>query len=99
MSIREQRLKKPLILSIIPHITKPGGITRKDNYKLIEYFEEERTELYDLENDLEEKIDLSERLPDISAYLLKELKEWRKIQSANMPTPNPAWDSAIVYKR
>ncbi|TAJ14516.1 DUF4976 domain-containing protein [Marinilabiliaceae bacterium JC017] len=63
-----------------PHATGDINCTavRKGRYKLIEFYDEHRAELYDLENDLEEAHDLSEQLPGVRDELLTLIHDWRK---------------------
>ena len=56
----------------------------RGNYKLIEFYDENRVELYDLENDLGEQHNLAEAKPEITKQLLKELHAWRKGVNAYM---------------
>jgi hypothetical protein len=58
--------------------------------KLIEWYEDDRAELYNLKDDLGEKNDLAARMPDKVAELRKMLAEWRRSVGARMPTPAPA---------
>jgi arylsulfatase A-like enzyme len=62
-----------------PHATGDSNSTslRKGKYKLVEFYDIDKVELYDLENDLEEQIDLSDSLPEIKEALLKEIYDWR----------------------
>ncbi len=67
----------------------PGGAVRLGDYKLIEFYEDNRVELYNLRDDLGEKHDLSAASPEKAAELRRMLHEWRKDIGAAMPTPNP----------
>ncbi|HQG56737.1 MAG TPA: hypothetical protein PK496_06995, partial [Bacteroidales bacterium] len=60
-------------------------------YKLIDNFERERLELYDLEADISEKYDISATCPEKTNELYKLLDEWRKANNARMMLPNPNW--------
>ena len=42
----------------------PGYAIRKGEYKLVEHYDPEKTELYNLKNDLSETRDLSKSMPD-----------------------------------
>lgn len=48
---------------------RPGSAIRENNWKLIKFYEGDRLELYDLENDLEEQHDLYEKYPGIAIRL------------------------------
>ncbi len=69
--------------------TTPVGAVRAGDWKLLEYFEDGRLELYNLKDDPAEKIDLSPRMPDKAASLLQQLQRWRTQAGAAMPAPNP----------
>ncbi len=68
--------------------TTPGGAIRAGDWKLIEFFEEGRLELYNLKNDLGEIKNLAESVPDKAEELHAKLIAWRKAIAAPMPTPN-----------
>jgi arylsulfatase A-like enzyme len=74
------------------HNTTPGGIIRAGDWKLIEYFEDNRVELYNLREDLGETKDLAATSPEKAAGLRKKLADWRTSVGAQMPTPNPDYD-------
>ena len=67
--------------------TTPAGAVRSGDYKLIEFFEDGRLELYDLKNDLGEKRDLAAARPDLVKELHAKLIGWRKSIGAPMPRP------------
>ena len=70
----------------------PGGAIRLGDLKLIEHFEDGRTELYDLRADPGERHDLSRDKLEQTTDLLKRLQEWRKSVDVQMPTPNPDYN-------
>lgn len=67
----------------------PGAAIRLGRYKLIEFFEDGRTELYDLEGDLAEANDLADALPEVREDLLTRLHAWQSSIDARFPAPNP----------
>ena len=69
----------------------PGGAVRAGDYKLIEFYEDNRVELYNLKADIGEKNNLADEMPEKAAELLNMLKAWRKEVDAQMPTPNPGY--------
>lgn len=69
--------------------TKPCSALRLENYKLIYFYEDERTELYDLEKDVGESTDLSVKLPDLTASLKEKLFALLNGANARFPVPNP----------
>lgn len=70
---------------------QPGGAVRMGDYKLIEWYESGRTELYDLRNDPSEKHDLAAVAVDVQRDLSRRLRDWRTSVNAKMPTPNPEY--------
>lgn len=72
--------------------TTPYGAIRKGDFKLIEYFDDMRVELYDLKNDLGEGENLASSKPAEVDQLRKRLHTWRKEVGAQMPSKNPAHD-------
>lgn len=81
-----------------PHY-HPGGATpysavRAGDWQLVEFFEDNHAELYNLKDDAGEKNDLAEKNPKKKAELLKMLAEWRTSVGAQMPTENPNYDPA-----
>jgi arylsulfatase A-like enzyme len=88
------RLSREAVYWHYPHYhnTLPGGAVRAGDWKLIEYFEDGRVELYNLKEDLGETKDLAAAMPDKAADLRKKLADWRKSVGAQMPAPNPDYD-------
>ena len=68
--------------------TTPAGVIRDGDYKLIEFFEDGRRELYNLREDIGEKKNLASDMPDKTRQLYDKLVAWRKAVNAPMPTPN-----------
>jgi hypothetical protein len=62
---------------------------RAGDWKLIEFFEDGRVELFNLRNDPAERYDLASRMPDKAAELRGSLETWRKSAGAAMPVNNP----------
>lgn len=67
----------------------PAGAIRVGNWKLIEFFEDGRTELYDLAKDLSETHDLAAEQPAKVKELQGRLTVWQKTVGARLPVPNP----------
>jgi len=81
-----------------PHY-HPGGATpysaiRAGDYRLVEFFEDNHIELYNLKQDIGETKDLVKEMPDKARELTEELHAWRKSVGAQMPEPNPNYDPA-----
>lgn len=70
-----------------PWRTTPAGAIRRGDYKLIEYFEDGRLELYDVRNDLGESTNLGNQMPQKVEELYGSLKSWREEVGADLPTP------------
>ncbi len=62
---------------------------RAGDWKLIEFYEDMRVELYNLKDDLSEAHDLAKAKPEKAAELRTMLHNWRQSVDAQMPTPNP----------
>jgi arylsulfatase A-like enzyme len=71
--------------------TTPVSAVRSGDWKLLEYLEDGRTELYHLKDDPGEKTDLAAQMPDKAASLLHQLHHWRTQVGAAMPAANPAF--------
>jgi len=68
----------------------PCSVVRKGDWKLIQFFESDSVELYNLAEDIGEKKELSKSQPEKAAAMLKELKQWQKETKAVIPSePNP----------
>jgi len=70
----------------------PCSAVRAGDYKLIEYFEDYRVELYNLKNDIGETKDLSKINPAKAKELRAMLHRWRKAVNAQIPKPNPDYN-------
>jgi arylsulfatase A len=85
------KLKRQNLYWHYPHYyptTTPVGAIRQGYWKLLEYFEDNHIELYDLSNDIGERNDLAEKMPEKAEELRKSLDAWRKDVKAQMPTRN-----------
>jgi arylsulfatase A-like enzyme len=65
--------------------TRPGSAVRLGDWKLIQYFEYNDLELYNLKEDISEKNNLAETNPEKLQELLKILENWR--EKINAPVP------------
>ncbi|QQE13785.1 sulfatase [Planctomycetota bacterium] len=71
----------------------PAAAIRFDDYKLIRYFEDNSTKLYNLKTDISETIDLSSSNPTKHDQLLTLLNNWLAQTNAPIPSKlNPAFD-------
>lgn len=73
--------------------TTPCGAIRAGDYKLLEFFEDGRVELYNLKEDIGEKRDLAASMPEKANELRSRLARWRETQKAPMPIPLAAKES------
>ena len=80
----------------LPHYTnqgsRPAGAARDGRWKLVEHYDSDDVELFDLESDVGEQRDLSKVDPERTAALRQRLRAWRAAVSAQENTPNPAVD-------
>ena len=66
--------------------TTPVSVIHQGNYKLLEFFEDDRVELYDIANDMGERNELSGSMPEKAAAMKRMLAAWRTAIQAPMPT-------------
>lgn len=67
----------------------PGAAIRYGDYKLIEFFEDTRVELYNTKTDISETNNLASIMPDKVKQLREQLHIWQRKVGAKMPSPNP----------
>lgn len=68
--------------------TKPVSVIRSGNYKLLEFLEDGKIELYNLVEDVGEKNNLASQMPDLKKELYDKLTNWRSDIKAPMPSKN-----------
>ncbi len=68
--------------------TTPVGLIEVGDWKLMEFFEDRRRELYNLHDDIGEQHNLAEKMPDKAKELHAKMLAWREAIKAPMPTPN-----------
>ena len=90
----DRKLERAALFWHFPHYSNhgmqsPGGAIRAGDYKLLEYFENNTVQLFNLQHDLGEQHDLSATEPDKVAELREQLHTWRQNVSAAMMPPNP----------
>ncbi|HVV00844.1 MAG TPA: sulfatase, partial [Verrucomicrobiae bacterium] len=61
---------------------------------LIEYYENNTVQLFNMAADPGEQHDLAKAQPEKARELQTLLHDWRKSVGAEMPTPNPNYDSS-----
>jgi arylsulfatase A-like enzyme/lysophospholipase L1-like esterase len=67
----------------------PGAAIRMGKWKLIEWYENNTIELFDLEKDNGEQNNVANANVEIKNKLLTMLHDWQKKENAEMPTANP----------
>jgi arylsulfatase A-like enzyme len=90
------RLKRDALYWHYPHY-HPGGATpysavRSGDWRLVEFFEDGRAELFDLKTDVGETRDLAKEKTDRVKELRGRLAAWRKAVGAQLPATNPDHD-------
>jgi arylsulfatase A-like enzyme len=75
----------------------PGSAIRRGNFKLIEFYEDSRVELYDMDLDIGEQSDLSQTRPFLARELRGELRAWLEEVGAIYPKPNPDFKKELQY--
>jgi arylsulfatase A-like enzyme len=79
-----------------PHYTNqgshPSGSVRDGDWLLVELYDEEKVELYDLGADIGERHDVADAHPDRVAAMRAALDAWRKENDVQYNTPNPDFD-------
>ncbi len=68
---------------------KPGAAIREGEWKLIEFYETGRWELFNIAKDIRESSNLIEKEPKIADKLGAKLDAWRRETGAQMMQPNP----------
>jgi len=82
-----------------PWRTTPASVVRQGDWKLIEFFEDGRLELYNVRADISETKDLADEEPERAKTLHAKLAQWR--QRVNAPVPrqlNPRFDPASLER-
>jgi len=84
---------KPLVWHF-PHYqtdkgNRPSTAIRQGAWKLVRHYEQERDELYQLDDDLSESKDLAESEPEVAQKLAKDLDAYLASIDAPMAKPNP----------
>ncbi|MDA0835452.1 MAG: sulfatase-like hydrolase/transferase [Planctomycetota bacterium] len=78
--------------------SRPAGAIRDGDWKLIENFEDDNLELYNLTEDESEVNDLAKTETARVDELHAKLKSWRDQVGARMPTLNPDFDDALHHR-
>ena len=93
---RGRRLPERALFWHYPHYSNQGGepasAIRLGPWKLIEFYDRPRRELYHLGKDPAEQVNLVEREPSVARRLTARLHRWLKSTGAVLPERNPAHD-------
>jgi hypothetical protein len=65
---------------------------RSGDWRLVEFYDDMRVELYNLADDLGESKNLADSHPEQTARLRTMLHDWRRSVGAQMPVSNPNHD-------
>lgn len=95
--LNHKEVKRDALFWHYPHY-HPGGSTtyssvRRNNWKLIYFYETDKKELYNLSTDLSEKNDLSLSNPQLTERLYQEMVRWKKSVNAQDPVSNPKYNA------
>ncbi|MCE5205957.1 MAG: sulfatase [Porphyromonadaceae bacterium] len=71
--------------------TTPVSAIRYKEWKLLKYYEDNSIELYNLKDDMSEKINLAKENPELTEKLLNKLAEWLQETKASSPSPNSGY--------
>lgn len=87
--LRGERRERGPIFWHYPHYGNQGGAptgaVRDGDWKLIEWYEDGRLELFNLADDLSEKHNVADANPEVRDRLQRQLADWRKATGAVMP--------------
>ena len=101
LSEPDAKLDRDTLYWHLPHYhhSTPASAIRRGDWKLIEFFENNSAELYDLGRDPGEKNNLAASEPQRTRELRTALAAWRRDVRARMPEPNPEHDPARASER
>jgi arylsulfatase A-like enzyme len=72
----------------------PGAVIRDGNYKLIEWYEDNKVELFDLSKDVSERNNLALADSNRAKSMLEKLRNWRKSVGAKSTSVNSNYDAS-----
>lgn len=103
--LKGDKLVQRILYWHYPHYGNQGGepssIIRDGDWKLIYYYEDERTELYNLRIDQSESEPLNAQYPEKVIKLSQKLKKMLSVSGAKYPVADPLYDpiKEAEYKR
>jgi arylsulfatase A len=80
------------------HHSRPASSIRSGDWKLIEFLEEGKLELFNLKDDIGESDNQASARPELAKRLQHQLASWRKSSGARMPTANPKHDPQRAHE-
>ncbi len=80
------------------HHSTPASAIREGDWKLLEFFEDERLELYNLKADIGETRNLAGQQKEKAQALLAKLEAWRESVRAELPIPNQDYDAKRAHE-
>lgn len=90
----EKKFERGPVYFYFPHFSGqggfPAGAVRNGDWKLAENYEIGKTELFNIEKDISENIDLKLSNPKKAKELHEKLQRWRVTVNAKMPTAKPS---------
>lgn len=93
----EPSLDREALFWHFPHYgnqgARPGAVIRQGPYKLIEYYEDGKIELFQVEADPGEQYDISHTQPERVRRMQERLHRWLEEIEAKAPSPNPDYDA------
>jgi len=86
-----------------PHYHQEGGVPyssiRYDDFKLIQNFENNTYELYNLQNDIGESVNVIDKYPEEFKLMKDKLDAWRQDVNAQYASPNPDFNKKKERKK
>ncbi|GGZ92037.1 sulfatase [Algibacter mikhailovii] len=80
--------------------TRPGTVLIKKQWKLHRYYEDNAVELYNLDNDIEERKNLAKELPEKVEELTRMMDNWIEQMDAPIPTIlNSKYDARVEISK
>lgn len=65
--------------------TTPAAMMRSEDFTLLEFFEDNRIELYNVREDIGQKVNLAMKMPEKTKEMHEQMLAWRKSIRAEMP--------------
>lgn len=100
---QEAGLKRDALFWHYPHYSNAGatptGAIREGDWKLMEFFEDGKLSLYNLQQDPAESIDLATKHPDRVAAMAAGLKAWRETVDTQHAVANPDYNPTLASSR